>query len=86
MLRTQIYLPASQLKRLKKTAWEQNSSVSEVIRDTLEEKFETKTSKKMKNDNVGDWLLSLEKEVRKLKVSGPKDLSKNVDKYLYGGK
>ncbi len=82
MLRTQIYLPARQLKTLKKLAAEEKSTVSGLIREALDEKLEAKTPKN-KEQNVGDWLLSLAEEAKRNKVKGPKDLAKNMDKYLY---
>lgn len=82
MLRTQIYLPESQVKALNKVAAQENISVSEAVRTAIEEKF-IKRSPKDKKKNVGSWLLSLAKEAERRGIKGPKDLATNMDKYLY---
>lgn len=85
MLRTQIYLAPSQLVVLKRTALEENISLSETIRRLVDEKLKEKKPQK-KNQNVGDWLLSLARKAKKLKTKGPKDLASRLDYYLYGAK
>lgn len=84
MLRTQIYLPETQIKLLKKIAYNEETSLSEAIRRVLEEKLveRKKTTQKLKN--TGSWLLSLANKAKKLKIKGPKDLASKVDFYLYG--
>lgn len=92
MIRTQIYLPENQIEKLKEIAYQQNLSVSEVIRRTVDENIikKKKTSKvkktKSKYKNAGEWLLSMAKEAEMKGFKGPRDLASNVDKYLYGGK
>jgi len=85
MMRTQIYLPADQIRNLKKIALEENSSLSLVIRRIIGDKLQEKKPNLEKN-NCGKWLLSLGKRAEELKVKGPKDLATNLDKYLYGDK
>lgn len=91
MIRTQIYLPENQIARLKQLAYQEDISVSEIIRRTIKEKFtlkikKSRVTKKRKYKNAGEWLLSMAKEAERKGFKGPKDLASNVDKYLYGGK
>lgn len=86
MKRTQIYFPYHQLRLLKKKAYEEEASLSEIIRRLIQKALEEKSfplKKAKKQENSGDWLLSLAKEAEKLKIKGPKDLSSSIDKYLY---
>jgi len=84
MLRTQIYLPESQINFLKEIAYQENVSLAEVIRGLVNDKLEEvkKTSSKIRNS--GSWLLTLAERAKKLKVTGPKDLASRLDFYLYG--
>jgi len=88
MLRTQIYLPSEHLRELKTIAWTKKTTISQVLREMISEKIEDKETHKAKKGkkNTGQWLLSLANEAEGLGFKGPKDLSSNVDKYLYGGK
>jgi len=85
MMRTQIYLPADQIRNLKKIAVEEDVSLSLVIRKMIGDKLREKKLGSKKN-NCGKWLLSLGKKAEKLETKGPKDLATNLDKYLYGDK
>jgi len=92
MIRTQIYLPENQIAQLKQLAYQEDVSLSEIIRKTIDEKI-TKTKKtgktkkpKTKYKNVREWFLSMAREAERKKWRGPKDLASNVDKYLYGKK
>ena len=85
MVRTQIYLPKSQLDLLKEKALEKGVTVSEMIRQIIDENINnTESTKKYQND--GDFLLSIAEKSKKYKrdTNYPKDLSQNLDKYLYG--
>lgn len=86
MLRTQIYFPEEQLRLLKKISWEEEISLSEVIRQLVEEKLVEAEKKDKKAKNTGAWLLSLADKAKKMKVKGPKDLASKMDEYLYGQK
>lgn len=81
MLRTQIYLPASQVKALKAVAAKENSSVSELVRGAVE--YKLNGTKKKPKESVGKWLQRLAEDAKKRGVKGPKDLATNMDKYLY---
>lgn len=52
---------------------------AEVIREALEDGIK----KKIKTSNAGQALLELAELGKKLHVKAPKDLSMNLDKYLY---
>jgi len=77
MLRTQIYLPEEFHSQLSWLANKLDVSMAEVIRMILKRALEKKEEiLKKEND-----LLKL----KELKIKGgPKDLSKNLDNYLYG--
>lgn len=82
MLRTQIYLPHSQIRALKDEAEKQKTSVSEVVRQAIDENLVKKEKPKKKFKNSGEWLEYVRKHVSF--KGGPKDLASNIDKYLYG--
>ena len=88
MTRTQIYLPQSQLQRLKRKAAKHSTSVSELIRQTLraQEEVERRQSNatEKRTKSAGESLLELADKLSKMGIKGPKDLSENMDKYLYG--
>lgn len=83
MTRTQLYLPKSQLDALRTLARKEDATVSEITRRLLDiqlrlERNERKTSPRRES------LLEAARRIGKLGKPGPKDLSKNVDHYLYG--
>ncbi len=86
MIRTQIYLTPKQYDLLKKKAHAENTTISQAIRATLDMKLQTTTDSqaKKKQPNLGEWLHSIAKRAEERHIKGPKDLSTNVDKYLYG--
>ena len=91
MVRTQIYLPEDQIARLKQLAYQEDISLSEVIRRAIKEKITLKNKKSQvrkerKYKSAGEWLLSMAKEAERKGFKGPKDLASHVDKYLYGKK
>lgn len=83
MVRTQIYLTEQQLKILKEHSFTNDATLSQTIRDLIEKEF-FKTKQITKTQNIGDVLLEMADEAKKLNAKGPKDLSSNVDRYLYG--
>ena len=85
MVRTQIYLPQSQLDFLRARARKYNSTVSEEVRRAVI-CLESPETEPATQQSAGEWLMSLAKEAKRLKIKGPKDLSTNLDKYLYGSK
>lgn len=84
MKRTQIYLKDKQYKNLKAYADNKSTSLSESIREMIDVGYEVTTKTKpikIKAQKTGDILLNSRKFIS---FSGPKDLSKNTDKYVYG--
>lgn len=81
MQRTQIYLQKTQTTKLKKIALEKNITISEIIRSLINKGVPTIQPKKKKHPLT---LLQIAKRVEKLGEKGPRDLAKNMDKYLYG--
>ena len=80
MKRTQLYLPEKTLKILKKEAEENRRSVSDIVREKLDE------SLRRSGGGCAEFLLKIAEEAKKYKVSAPHDLSTNHDEYLYGRK
>lgn len=86
MLRTQVYLPYSQVRALKQMASGEDVSFSEVLRRVIREELSKKAEKRSHGKkDVADRMLATARKIWKI-GSGPKDLAQNLDKYLYGGK
>jgi hypothetical protein len=86
MIRTQIYLPQQQHDCLKALALKRRTSLSEVVRQLVDEKIDAKgqaTDKTHAPKSAGTWLLNQAKLAEKKKFRGPSDLASNVDEYLY---
>lgn len=76
MFRTQIYLPKELHQLAKLEAQRQSESLAEFIRQCLEKGIQEKR-RQIKRKHLS--------ELSELGFTGgPKDLSKNIDKYLYG--
>ena len=82
MERTQIYLPKSQIKRLKELAYKKKTTVSGLVRDAVDVQYAAplKTVLRKKEETF----LEAADRINRLGPPGPKDLASNVDKYLYG--
>lgn len=80
MIRTQVYLPQTDIDFLKDLARANRSTMSEEIRKSLNV-VRNVTKNKNKKTSSMEWLL---KDLDKIKFNGPKDLASNIDKYLYG--
>ncbi|OGM68481.1 hypothetical protein A2975_03100 [Candidatus Woesebacteria bacterium RIFCSPLOWO2_01_FULL_44_14] len=78
MIRTQVYLPEDLYQELRLLARREEQPAAKVIRDLLKNGLKKRV--KSKKRNAGDLLL----EIAKIGARGPKDLSVNHDKYLYG--
>ena len=83
MERTQIYLPKSQIKKLKGLAQKRKTTVSELVRDAVDVQYGIKIQTPQKKRET---LLEFAKRINSLGPKGPKDLATNMDEYLYGGK
>ncbi len=90
MHRTQIYLPSGQQRHLKALAYQEGTSVSEVIRRLVAEKISEKPknmgAKKLKYRNAGEWVQAQVLWAEKNDIHGSADLASNLDQYLYGDK
>ena len=82
MIRTQVYLPKTDIDFLKDLARANKSTMSEELRKSLLVVRSASKKKKVKLSSA-QWLL---KDIDKVKFQGPKDLATNIDEYLYGGK
>ena len=68
MIRSQIYLEEKQLSKLKELSYNNNKTISQIIREIInKELFENKKSKQS-----GRWALSIAKEAQK-------DLTSNTE-------
>ncbi len=82
MQRTQIYLPKTQIARLKEIARKKDTTTSAVVRIFIQEAMAPK--KKIRQRKTAQTLLQIEKRINAIGEKGPKDLAKNMDTYLYG--
>lgn len=83
MKRTQIYLKDTQYKNLKAYSDAKSVSLSEGVREMVDVGYEVTTKTKLlktKTHGVGDLLL---KSRNSISFDGPKNLSKNIDKFVY---
>lgn len=80
MIRTQVYLPKSQIHQLKKEAQKRETTVSEVLRRLIDERLEPSLKTGAKRES----LEKTAKRIRAIKTEGPMDLAQNMDEYLYG--
>lgn len=81
MHRTQLYLEKKQLNFLKKKSTQNNTSVSNTIRELIDSEIQKEEANLTKNSNP---FVGLAKLAEELQLEGPEDLSTNLDKYLYG--
>lgn len=77
MIRTQIFLPEETYQYIKIQAMREKKPSAQIIREALD--LGIKQHIKRTKQNAGDALLRL----AKIGGKGPKDLSENIDKYLY---
>lgn len=79
MIRTQLYLPEEEHKTLLHLAQERNKSMAEIIRKLIRAGL-------MKEKSIDQSGKNVMLAIAELKLHGaPKDLSRNLDYYLYGG-
>ena len=78
MIRTQIYLPEDMHMDIKMKAAKTKKSQAVIIREAIKKGLKPRRTSK----TLGEELL----ELAKLGGRGPKDLSTNLDAYLYGDK
>jgi Arc/MetJ-type ribon-helix-helix transcriptional regulator len=80
MIRKHVLLPLPLNERIKLVARKDRKSEAEVIRELLETGLETK---QQQTGSVGHALRGLAEIGKKAGATGPTDLSRNIDKYLY---
>ena len=78
MIRKHFLVPLPLDERIKLVARKDRKSEAAVIRELLQSGLETK-----QEQSVGQALRGLAKLGRELGITGPTDLSRNIDKYLY---
>jgi hypothetical protein len=76
MIQKQISLPEELDQKIQQRAKRLQASEERVIRELIEQGLKTS---KPQRETAGEGLSSL----AKLGIKGPKDLSQNIDKYLY---
>lgn len=81
MHRTQIYLPAAQMVKLKEIAQCNDTTISQIIRVLLQQGLAPK-KKQVHRKNTS--LIEIARRVNATGEKGPRDLAKNMDRYLYG--
>lgn len=74
MLRTQIYLPQDLRHEIDVVARKEKKPAAQVIRELLRSGIDGR-----QQESIGQALSRL----ANIKAKGPKDLSSNIDKYLY---
>ncbi len=79
MIRTQVYLPQQLSQTLDLVAKREKKPKAQIIREALDDGIR----KRVNTGNAGQALLELAELGKKLHVMSPKDLSANIDKYLY---
>jgi hypothetical protein len=86
MIRTQIYLTQQQHDRVKALGLKKKTSISNVIRQAIDEKTAKSLTPKNANQKLsaGEWLLAQVTWAEKRQIKGPSDLSSKMDEYLYG--
>ena len=80
MLKTYLYVPKELNTEIINLAAARKTSKAEVIRNALEEGIDIL---KRKETGSLDVLYKVADIGRKINAKGPKDLSKNLDKYLW---
>jgi hypothetical protein len=81
MLRTYVYIPDELENQILMMAKLHKKSKAEVIRQALETGM---TAVKQKSNGGVQTLFDLAELGKKYNIKGPKDLSKNMDHYLWG--
>lgn len=74
MIRTQVFLPEKTYQFIKIRALREKKPAAQIVREVLEAGM----AKFPRPESEDVWA-----KLAKLNVKGPRDLSKNIDKYLY---
>jgi plasmid stability protein len=78
MIRTQLYISEEAHRNLRMLAEASGESMAKIVRDILEERLEHREENDYSGKQAVRSLLKLQFR------GGPKDLSANLDHYLYG--
>ena len=81
MLKTYLYIPEHLKEKITQTAQNQNKSKAEIIRQALEKGI---TAVSQQGTVSAQAMLRVAEVGEKYQPRGPKDLSANLDKYLWG--
>jgi NADH dehydrogenase/NADH:ubiquinone oxidoreductase subunit G len=84
MIRTQVYLTKEQKRAIELWAKREKKQEAVLVRELLDAGL--KATSRAHTSNAGQALLDLAKLGKKLGMTGPTDLSTNLDDYLYGDK
>jgi hypothetical protein len=84
MIRTHIYITSEQAQDIKLRAKREKRRESDIARELLDRGRMVSQGKT--KESLGEALLRLAQIGKKLRLSGPTDLSINHDDYLYGDK
>jgi hypothetical protein len=83
MYRTQIYLPKMQRTKLRAAARTRSTTVSHVVRTFIDQGLAGNGTAPPMHKQA-KTMFDVLAEIKKRGVKGPRDLAKNMDKYLYG--
>lgn len=78
MHRLQVSLTEKQYEFLKSEAFVSDKSMAAILRDLLDEIIHIRRQEVLNNDPIWD-MIGVAQE-----IEGPTDVSRNVDRYLYG--
>jgi len=81
MLKTYLYIPEQLGEKINQTAQNQNKSKAEIIRQAIEKGI---TIVSQQGTASAQALFQIAEVGKKYKPRGPKDLSTNLDRYLWG--
>jgi len=81
MLKTYLYIPEQLGVKINQTAQNQNRSKADVIRQAIEKGIVVVSQQGTASAQA---LFQIAEVGNKYKPKGPKDLSKNLDRYLWG--
>ncbi|MDH5202249.1 MAG: ribbon-helix-helix domain-containing protein [Nitrospirota bacterium] len=76
--RTQMYFPEDLLRRLRRKAEEENTTIAYIVRNAV--------SELLRKENAKNWMEDSLWKIVGSSSSKDRDLSVNHDKYLYGKK
>lgn len=79
MIRTQIYIPDDMYQHVMVISKTTGKNFSAIVRKSIDG-YLKKTTGKKRTKKFGEGFIGASKD------RGPKDLSQNIDAYLYGGK